>query len=274
MKQSSQIFFLDFGRHGRSGDALKFAESVADNIDMPQDAPWSAEPLKKITVCSRHEVLVAGFRALIAEPAGMEVFECSDAAELCVELNPGRGGLARRKPPDLLLVDVDSLVTPHCLDELKTAAPDAGLILWVDWISPEFVREAIRSGVRGIIRKNAPAEVYAQCLGQVAAGQLWLENEMSQKVLAAKAVRLSPRERQLVGLLTEGLRNKEIAGRMNITEGTAKAYLSRLFEKTGASDRFELAMFALRNLETNPSAGPSRGPRIFLPLRAIFSRRA
>ncbi len=62
---------------------------------------------------------------------------------------------------------------------------------------------------------------------------------MSEKCfLSTKPVKLSPRERQLVGLLTEGLRNKEIAGRMNITEGTAKAYLSRVFEKTGASDRF------------------------------------
>jgi hypothetical protein len=75
-------------------------------------------------------------------------------------------------------------------------------------------------------------------------------------------------------LLTEGLRNKEIAARMSITEGTAKAYLSRLFEKTGASDRFELAMFALKNLETNPANRPSRDPRILLPLRNGFCTHA
>jgi DNA-binding NarL/FixJ family response regulator len=182
--------------------------------------------------------------------------------------------LKETSAPDLILIDADAAVTLAYLAELKSLAPNSGLILWVDWISQEFVRDAIKSGVRGILRQNASADLCLECLTQVAAGQLWLEDEMNQKLLCAKAIRLSPRERQLVGLLTEGLRNKEIAVRMNITEGTAKAYLSRLFEKTGASDRFELAMFALKNLETNPATGPSRGPRIFLPLRNTFARQA
>ena len=204
---------------------------------------------------------------MVAEPAGFGVFRCSEATEL-------RACLEKTGPPGLMLIDANPTVTLHYLAELRSLAPDTGLILWVDWISQEFVRDAIRSGVRGILRKDASVDLCTQCLTKVAAGQLWLENEMSQKLLCAKAIRLSPRERQLVGLLTEGLRNKEIAVRMNITEGTTKAYLSRLFEKTGASDRFELAMFALKNLETNPAMGPSRGPRIFLPLRNAFARHA
>ena len=219
--------------------------------------------MSSIVVCSSHSILVAGFRTLIAEPAGLAVIECSEVAQ-----SP------RSDPPLLVLIDVDSIVTQRALDEWRSLFPDSGLILWIERISSEFVREAINSGVRGILRKNASTDLYVQCLRQVAAGQLWLEDDLSHKLLSAKAIRLSPRERQLVGLLTEGLRNKEIAGRMSITEGTAKAYLSRLFEKTGASDRFELAMFALRNLETDPSHGPSRGPRIFLPLQPSFSRRA
>jgi len=209
--------------------------------------------------------LVTGFRLLVAEPAGFELFQCSERTDL-------RAYLEETGPPSLILIDAIHTVTLHYLAELRSLTPDTGLILWVDWISQEFVRDAIKSGVRGILRKDASVDLCSQCLIQVAAGQLWLENEMSQKLLCAKAVRLSPRERQLVGLLTEGLRNKEIAVRMSITEGTAKAYLSRLFEKTGASDRFELAMFALKNLETNPGTGPSRGPRIYLPLRNVFAR--
>ena len=54
---------------------------------------------------------------------------------------------------------------------------------------------------------------------------------------------------------------------MNITEGTTKVYLTRLFEKTGASDRFELAMFVLKNFETDPSGGPFRG----VPLSQLCS---
>jgi DNA-binding NarL/FixJ family response regulator len=221
---------------------------------------------KRIVVCSPHSILIAGFRALIAAPARLNVTQCEEFEEL----RPRLSG----HPPDIVLIDLSAVETPRSLAELRSLAPTAELILWVDWISPEFIREAIAAGVRGILRRHATVDLYNECLEHVAAGKLWLEPDMNQKLLSTKPVKLSPRERQLVGLLTEGLRNKEIAGRMNITEGTAKAYLSRLFEKTGASDRFELALFALRNLETDPSSGPSRGPRIFAPLQAVFSRRS
>ena len=223
--------------------------------------------MRRIIVCSRHSVLVAGFRTLIATPTGLEVVECPEIAKL-------RDLPAPAAETDLVLIDVTSLDNLNSISDLDSRAANRGVILWVDWISPEFVRQSLQAGVQGILRKDASPELYRECLHQVGAGRLWLDSELSQQLLSGKTVRLSPRERQLVHLLTEGLRNKEIAGRMNITEGTAKAYLSRLFEKTGASDRFELAMFALKNLETNPAAGPSRGPRMFLPLRSVFTRRA
>jgi len=225
----------------------------------------TAERGKTILVCSPHALLIAGFRALIAGPARLTLLECPEFEKLRFKLAGYQ--------PDLILIDLGSIETPQRLTELQSLAPNAGLILWVDWISPEFIREAITAGVRGILRRHATVDLYNECLQHVAGGKLWLEPDMSQKLLSTKPVKLSPRERQLVSLLTEGLRNKEIAGRMNITEGTAKAYLSRLFEKTGASDRFELALFALKNLEHDPSAGPSRGPRIFAPLQAVFTRR-
>jgi two-component system nitrate/nitrite response regulator NarL len=58
---------------------------------------------------------------------------------------------------------------------------------------------------------------------------------------------LSPREGQLVTLLSHGLKNKEIGAALRITEGTVKVYLSRLYDKVGVQDRFELALYALRN---------------------------
>jgi len=203
--------------------------------------------VKKIIVCSRHALLVAGFRALIAEPAGLAVFHCTDVQDLrsCFEDNR----------PDFALIDVNAGITPEVLGELRPLASDTGLILWVDKASPEFVHQVIGFGVLGVLRKDATTDLYTQCLDRVTANKLWLENDMAQKMLAMRTVRLSPRERQLVSLLTQGLRNKEIAWRMNITEGTTKVYLSRLFEKTGANDRFELAMFVLQNLETSPGEG-------------------
>jgi DNA-binding NarL/FixJ family response regulator len=201
--------------------------------------------LENALVVSRHALLVAGFRALIAEPRGMAVLECADlASALAVLVN---------ERPGLLLIDAALLPDVGALRDLDLGAVAAS-ILWVDRIVPEFARDALQRGVRGILPKDAPTAVCAECLEHVAAGQLWLERGLADALLSARTVRLSPRERQLIALLTQGLRNKEIAGRMNITEGTAKAYLSRLFEKTGASDRFELAVFAMKNLEGRPIA--------------------
>jgi two-component system nitrate/nitrite response regulator NarL len=206
--------------------------------------------VKKIIVCSRHALLVAGFRALVAEPAGLVVFHCSEIQDLrsCFEANQ----------PDLALIDVNTGANPQFLAELRPLAPHTGLILWVDKATPEFVHQVLGFGVLGVLRKDATTDLYAQCLDRVSAHKLWLENDMTQKMLSMKTVRLSPRERQLVALLTQGLRNKEIAWRMNITEGTTKVYLSRLFEKTGANDRFELAMFVLQNLENGAGEGSAR----------------
>jgi DNA-binding CsgD family transcriptional regulator len=64
----------------------------------------------------------------------------------------------------------------------------------------------------------------------------------------SRRVRLTPREGQLIALLVQGLKNKEIAAQLELSEGTVKVYLSKLFQKVGAKDRFELALFGLRNL--------------------------
>ena len=65
---------------------------------------------------------------------------------------------------------------------------------------------------------------------------------------------LSPRERQLLRLISQGLSNKQIAGTLMITEGTVKVYLSRLFKKVGVLDRFELALYGLKNLQYGATA--------------------
>ena len=66
--------------------------------------------------------------------------------------------------------------------------------------------------------------------------------------MTARSYSLTPRQGQLVALLTQGLKNKEIASKLNISEGTVKVYMSRMFQKLGVKDRFELALYGLKNL--------------------------
>jgi DNA-binding CsgD family transcriptional regulator len=83
-----------------------------------------------------------------------------------------------------------------------------------------------------------------------------VEKEMVASLLCTKRIVLGRRERQLAILLAQGLKNKEIAYRIGLTEGTVKVYLSRMFHKVGANDRFELALYAIENVlgnRRNPS---------------------
>ena len=77
--------------------------------------------------------------------------------------------------------------------------------------------------------------------------------------MSARRYSLTRREGQLVSLLSQGLKNKEIATALTISEGTVKVYLSRLFQKLGVKDRFELALYGLKNL--TPGGGTGKEPR-------------
>jgi DNA-binding CsgD family transcriptional regulator len=79
---------------------------------------------------------------------------------------------------------------------------------------------------------------------------------------------LSRRQSELVGLLTQGLKNKEIAAALGISEGTVKAYLTTLYEKVGARDRFDLALFGLKNLGGRRESASAGGT-----IRSLVARR-
>jgi len=158
--------------------------------------------------------------------------------------------LARLKDqaPHLLLLDLTPDLAFSTLTETKRVRPECKVVVWVNAISTEQAFQAMGLGVRGILRKNLPAEMQVKCLLKVHEGELWFEKALTDSFLSSKRVALSQREGQLVTLLSYGLKNKEIASALHITEGTVKVYLSRLFQKVGVKDRFELALFGLKNL--------------------------
>jgi two-component system response regulator DesR len=124
-------------------------------------------------------------------------------------------------------------------------------------------------GVRGILRKTLPTELQVKCLQKVQAGELWFEKALTDSFLCARRVALTQREGQLVSLLSQGLKNKEIATTLMISEGTVKVYLSRLFQKVGVKDRFELA-FRLEEPHHRTDSGRRQGSPQRLHARAAF----
>jgi DNA-binding CsgD family transcriptional regulator len=91
-------------------------------------------------------------------------------------------------------------------------------------------------------------------------GELWFEKELVDSMMSARPRHsLTRREGQLVVFLTQGLKNKEIATALGISEGTVKVYLSHLFQKLDVKDRFELAVYGLKNLAAGAGAHEADG---------------
>jgi DNA-binding NarL/FixJ family response regulator len=162
------------------------------------------------------------------------------------------------EPPHLLLMELTAGVTLDLIRRISSVAPAAAIVLWVGAAPIEFLSRAIRLGVRGILGMNSSVESHRDCIRSVAAGKVWVDQEISRRLLLVDIVAITPRERQLMGLLAQGLRNKEIARSLGITEGTVKIYLSRLFVKFGANDRLELALLALKNIANVRAGVPVR----------------
>lgn len=150
--------------------------------------------------------------------------------------------------PDLLLVDLTPEVNFDLLLGLQDQFPRTRIVLWVHSVGTEMAYQAIEHGIRGILRKTLPLEAMITCLLVVAAGGRWFDEALEAALRTVTTVHLSPRESQIVNLLTSGLKNKEIATTLFLSEGTVKVYLSRLFHKLGVKDRFELALYGLKNM--------------------------
>ena len=186
-------------------------------------------------------MLSAGLEVTLAASEGFRLAAaCTDLKELVEQI--------QRKAATLILIELTSEVTLQALKEIQGMSRGIPIILWVDHVSTEFASQVIAAGVRGILRKTVTLEQHLDCFRKVAAGELGLEKGLSDELLSTERVTLTPRERQVMGLVAQGLRNKEIAYTIGVTEGTIKVYLSRLFQKVGANDRLDLALFALRNM--------------------------
>jgi DNA-binding NarL/FixJ family response regulator len=144
------------------------------------------------------------------------------------------------------------------LRDLRAASPGIRAVALLDSLKDEAVLNAFRAGARGIFSKSQPADVLSKCVRCVYQGQIWANSrELAVAVEAlasAPTVRavnslgmsvLSKRELQVVRCLAEGLTNREIAERLELSQHTIKNYLFRVFDKLGVSSRVELLFMTL-----------------------------
>jgi len=148
---------------------------------------------------------------------------------------------------DVLLMDMACGFSDDVVRELREAGLEAPLILWMrEQGGGPLVDERCV-----VLDKRASPEMFLACVESVAAGgaqagaQLDGAHGVPQES-AHSAVHISPREAELMDLVSEGLSNRQIGERLGLTEGSVKVYFSRLFRKLGVSDRVGLALYSVR----------------------------
>lgn len=155
----------------------------------------------------------------------------------------------RRLKPDLLLLDVN-MPDGSGLDvlrELRAAGSAPAVVLLTAGMDDSQLLAADRLGPEGMVLKTSDPALLLECMEQVRKGERWADPEIAErtrlaKERAANAPSLTPRERELVELVRQGLRNRDIAAQLGVTEGTVKVYLHAIFDKLGVDNRTELAM--------------------------------
>jgi two-component system, NarL family, nitrate/nitrite response regulator NarL len=143
------------------------------------------------------------------------------------------------------------------LRQLRSAAGAAPVVLWGPGLDGESAFQAMQLGARGILPVDTPVEGLFATLHNVHRGVLCCERNLMEGVLFQPRVILTGRECQIVSLVAQGFKNKQIATTLGLTEGTVKVYLYRLFRKLGISDRLNMALYGVKNLfQVPPAASP------------------
>ena len=152
--------------------------------------------------------------------------------------------------PDIVILD---LAIPggsgiEVLRDIRDDGNKTPVILLTAAIDDFSLREALSLGVNGLVMKDNDPALLLDCLQAVRDGQRWIDPEIEERIVQfgkdGSFTRLTARDRKLVGLVARGLRNREIAEELGVTEGTVKVYLHSIFEKLGVATRTELAIRA------------------------------
>jgi DNA-binding NarL/FixJ family response regulator len=184
----------------------------------------------------------------------------------CCDSLPTALARVRASQPDIVLVYLASRISLSEVSALRYAAQRAQIVLWGEGLTGEFALQAMQLGVRGILAGTTSIPGLLAAIDNVHRGVLCFERELMDTVLSQTRVALTRRQGQIVSLVAQGFKNKEIASAMGITEGTVKVYLYKLFRKLGMSDRLDMALYGLKNLFVAQAVGAdSFGPRSLPP---------
>ena len=229
-------------------------------IDNATARPNLLEPRKgniRILIADYHPIVRDGLKKLLMLEEDFEIV--GEAADGCEVLDR-----VQELDPDVLLLDLrmpnlDGLSALQTLQQ--TNKRTRVIILTASEDKNEFV-QAMKLGCSGIVLKQTAPELIVKSIRKVHGGEIWLDSHTTAAVMRQFAAPgeigggsgtgksrerspLSHREREIVQLVAQGYKNKEMAEKMFISEQTVKNHLHNIFDKLGVSDRLELALYAI-----------------------------
>jgi len=230
--------------------------SVSAVASLKSSVEGGPPPIIRIAVADGHPIFRDGLCKLLdAEEDLRVVAQAENGLEVL--------GVLQRFEPDILLLDLrmpglDGLATLQQLEMAQTKT--LVIVLTASDDQHEFI-ETLKRGTFGIVPKQSIMETLISCIRHVHAGEMWLDPQTTAAVIhqfvapadasghgespSQDGSQLSPREREIVALVMQGLGNQDIAEKLSIAEQTVKNYLHNIFTTLNVTDRLELALYAV-----------------------------
>ncbi len=195
----------------------------------------------------------------------VKLLETEEDLTLVAEATNGMEAILaiERHQPDVLLLDLKMPVMDglQALSEIGKRRLEARVIVMISNDEREKAVRAVRLGARGILFKDADPALLPKSIRKVYAGEVWIDNPILSQALKSlltrpqapqvpaetREMKLSGREMEVVRCVAMGLRNKEVADKLGVSEATIKNHLTSIYTKLGVGDRLELILYAIHN---------------------------
>jgi two-component system, NarL family, nitrate/nitrite response regulator NarL len=201
------------------------------------------EPLlKTVAICDTQPMTIEGLQSLLKG--------CEDMRLVGSATNLFNGlELVQSHNPSIVVID-KAFGLPAIMDWLANLRQtETCSVVWGVSMNEAEALRIMQAGAQGVMRKTAEPATVLACLRTVAEGRTWMEDSLlgdNEKSVRHSRSNLTPREQEVVELVEQGMKNKDIGLSMGIRPGTVKIHLKHIFEKTGIRGRYGLALSGLR----------------------------
>ncbi|MFN8628389.1 MAG: response regulator transcription factor [Candidatus Binatia bacterium] len=198
----------------------------------------TAPPLR-IAIADDHALFREGMRAVLRQERDIEVVAEIERAD---DIAPTLAHV----PCAILLLDLH--MDRYTLDDIETLSRLASIVVVTASQETYEAAAAVRAGARAVVYKRYTADTLLRAIRAVARGGVWMPRGLHAYVVKPgrpdPVGPLTARECDVIQLVSQGLRNSEVAERLRISERTVKTYMNAIFRKVGVRDRVELALYA------------------------------